>query len=216
MKLLILGASGGCGRWATRLATERGYSVTSVVREGSESALAPGARVVTGSVLDPTFLSPLLDDADAVLSCLGLRRRSILPWSALLSPPTLVEDVSRGITNVTGASELSRFVWISAGGVGDSRAQASWPVQRMIDAGHIGTAYRDLAKAEQVLTQSNVKSLAVRPVTLTNGAPTGRGGPVRRYGLLSTIRRSDVATWMLDVVDGSTEFDGDRVLLGRA
>lgn len=215
MKLLVLGASGGCGRWVTHIASERGHSVTAVVRGGSESGLSAGAHVVTGSVLDPDFLGPLVDEADAALSCLGLRRRWIIPWSTLLSPPTLVENFSRVVSGLPGAERLTRFVWISAGGVAESRQQASWAVRRMIDAGHVGTAYRDLARAEHVLEESNVRSLAVRPVTLMNGAPTGRGGPVNRYGLLSTIRRSDVATWMVDVADGTTAFEGDRVLLGR-
>ena len=114
------------------------------------------------------------------------------------------------------AARLQRFIWISAGGVGDSRVQASPIIRRMIGLGGIGAAYRDLERAEAVLHASEVPALAVRPVTLTGGAPTGSAGPVSRYSLFSAVRRSDVARWMLDAADGGTEYPDSTVLLGRA
>ncbi len=215
MRLLVLGASGGCGRWVTQLAAARGHRVTALLRAASTFRPPEGVRDVRGSVLDPAVIAPLLADADAAICCLGLRRASALPWSRLLSPPDLVEQVARIVAAEPAAHGLRRFVWISAGGVGDSRAQATAPVRGLIRAGHVGTAYRDLERAEPVLQASPVPSLAVRPVTLLPGAPTGCAAPVERYGLLSVIRRGDVAAWMLDAADGTAPFAGDRVLLGR-
>ena len=215
LKLLVLGASGACGQWVTRLAAERGHAVTVVLRPESPYRPPGGVAVVPGDVTDASLLAPLLGPPDVVLSCLGLRRRSIVPWSALRSPPDLVERVSTLIGGLPAAEALRRFIWISAGGVGESREAVSRAVRLMIDAGHVGTAYRDLERAESVLARSPVRSLAVRPVTLTHGPPSGRVGPVRRYGLLSTVRRSDVATWMLDVADGTLAYAEGDVLLGR-
>ncbi|MEZ4417194.1 MAG: NAD(P)H-binding protein [Gemmatimonadota bacterium] len=215
MRLLVLGASGATGQWVTRLAAGRGHAVTAAVRPETPYRAPDGVEVVRGSVMKPSFLALLLSAADAVISCLGLRRRSLLPWSTLLSPPDLVERVTRIVVDAPRSRELQRFVWISAGGVGDSVAQTSAPVRLLIGAGHVGTAYRDLEAAERVLAKSSIPSLAVRPVTLMHGRPTGVVGPVSRYGLLSTVRRSDVATWMLDVADGSSSFPGSQVLLGR-
>ena len=50
--LLILGASGGCGRWAVRIAKERGYRVTVLVRQESNLEELEGVRVVQGNVMD--------------------------------------------------------------------------------------------------------------------------------------------------------------------
>jgi hypothetical protein len=113
------------------------------------------------------------------------------------------------------AAALERFLWISAGGVADSHEQATPGIRLLIGSGSIGAAYRDLARAEAELARSRVRSLAVRPVTLTDGPPTGQVGPVPSYGLFSAIRRSDVATWMLDVADGTSTCSGEHVLLGR-
>ena len=60
------------------------------------------------------------------------------------------------------------------------------------------------------------RTLAVRPVTLVNGPPTGLAGKVDRYGLFSMIRRSDVAAWMLGALVRPTPFVEQTVLLGTA
>lgn len=183
-----------------------------MVRETSDYRPPASVRLVRGEAGDAAFLAPLLAEHTTIVSCLGLRRASLLPWSALRSPPDLVRTVMGHL--VDHARDETRVVWISAGGVGDSRARASLPVRWLIDAGHVGTAYRALAAAEDRVRASGRPWLAVRPVTLVSGTATGRAGPVERYGLASVIRRADVADWMLDVADGTLAFQEPSVLLG--
>lgn len=215
MKLLILGASGRCGRWLVRLALERGHEVTAVVRDGSQAAVPGGASTVVGDVLDPAFVSEAIAGHTTVLSALGLRRRSVVPWSTLLSPPDLVQRV---MANIAGAERPpERIIWVSAGGVGESRARCTPLIRAMIGAGNVGVAYRDLDAAEAVMRGApEVSSLAVRPVTLLNGAPRGSAGEVNRYGLFSTVRRGDVARWMVDAAEREGAPGTSAVLLGRA
>ncbi|MEE8156029.1 MAG: NAD(P)H-binding protein [Phycisphaerales bacterium] len=213
MKLIVLGASGRCGSWVVRLANERGHDVTAVVREESDYAPPSDVTPRLGQVTDPAFVRSSLADHRTIISCLGLRRGSLSPWARVLSPPNIVQSVMRHV--IDGMSDGSRLIWISAGGVGSSEMQASALVRRMIRLGSIGVAYRDLEAAERLIERAEINSLAVRPVTLVNGAPTGNAGPVDRYGLLSTVRRSDVAQWMLDVADGTRSYEGKTVLLGR-
>lgn len=210
MKLLVLGATGGIGGWITRVAAGRGHDVTAVARPSSGWQAPDGVRVVRGEVSDGGFVREVTAGHDVVLSALGLRRASIVPWSRLLSPPDLVETVTRHLAEHLAAD--ARVVWVSAGGVGDSRARASLPIRRMIRLGNVGIAYADLESAEAAARPG---WLAVRPVTLLRGAPTGRAKPVRRYSLLSTIRRSDVATWMVYAAEAPAEHPGPAVLLGR-
>ena len=214
MKLIVLGASGRCGSWVVRLAKEGGHDVTAVVRE--ESGYAPPTDVLRrlGQVTDPAFVRSSLAGHRTIISCLGLRRAGLTPWASVLSPPNLIQSVMRYV--IDGMTEGSRLLWISAGGVGSSQMQTSAMVRRMIRLGSIGVAYRDLEAAERMIERAEINSLAVRPVTLVSGAPTGNAGPVDRYGLLSTVRRSDVAQWMLDVADGTRSCEGKTVLLGRA
>ena len=215
MRLLLLGASGRTGRWVSRLARERGHDVTAAVRPETRYDPADGVLVERGDVLDREFLRRLLPDHDVVLSCLGLRRATILPWSRLLTPADFVQRVMVALSaEITAAGQDARVIWISAGGVRDSRAQTTRLVRAMIDAGNLRVAYEDLAVAEEAMDASGIDHVAVRPVTLANGPTGAMVGPVHRYGFLSFIRRSDVARWMVDVAEDPGRFEGKAVLLG--
>ena len=107
---------------------------------------------------------------------------------------------------------IRRLVAISAGGVAESIAQLTTPARWLVTRGNIAVAYQDLARMEAVVRASALDWLAVRPVTLAHGAPTGGAGPVTRYGLTSMVRRSDVAAWMLQALERREPFAERTVL----
>ena len=214
MKLLVLGASGGTGRWLTRLSAQAGHDVTALVRPGTSIDVPATVRVMRGEVLDRATLESALNGQDAVASCLGIRRASKAPWSALRSPPDFMTRVASLLVPAMTAAGARRVVAISAGGVAESVAQCSAPIRWLTGAGSVGVAYRDLAEMERLLSASRLDWLAVRPVTLMDGPPTGMAGKVERYGLFSIVRRSDVATWMLGALSRLTPFVEQTLLLG--
>jgi uncharacterized protein YbjT (DUF2867 family) len=214
LKLLVLGASGGVGSWLVRLAAERGHEVTALARPTARVDAPSSVRVVRGDVIDPQVLQLVVEGQDAVASCIGLRRSGASPWAALQSPPDLVESVTRALVSTMQGAGVQRLFTISAGGVGDSITQLSGPVRWLVTRGNIATAYDDLMRMESVLRASGIDWLAVRPVTLANGPPTGRAGPVTRYTMISRVRRSDVAAWMLDALERRGPFSERTVLLG--
>lgn len=216
-----------------KLAAERGHRVRAVVRRGSDCALPGGAERVEADVLDEADLARAISGCDAVLSCLGLRRRHAWnPWSRLVSPPDLTERVARGLVATLPASGVQRLVAISAAGVAESRPLVSAPLRWLIARSQLRVAYEDLARMESVLggsSRASVASLtslaslaslasldwvAVRPVTLVDGPPTGRAAPVERYGLLDRVRRADVAAWMVAAVESSERATAHTPLLG--
>jgi uncharacterized protein YbjT (DUF2867 family) len=225
MRLLVLGASGGCGRWLVRLAAERGHRVTALVRDGSDAAAPAGVVVRRGDAADAATLDAALaalaalagaggaaDDL-AVLSCLGLRRAGRSPWAPLRSPPDLTARVTRLLLPAMHRHGVRRVVALSAAGVGDSLAHCSWPVRRLVAAGNVGVAYRDLAAMEAALAASDAAWIVARPVTLVDGARTGGARQVARYGLTSTIRRADVAAWMLAAAEQPAGSAGRQVMI---
>lgn len=215
MRLLILGASGRCGQWLVQLAAERSHKVTALVRPETPFAPPSSVRVCRGQVTDPAVVEDILSGHDAVLSALGLRRAGLSPWSSFESPSDLTSHVANLLVSAMPRQGLSRLLAISAGGVGDSVHQLTWPVKRLVRAGNVGVAYHDLAQMERTLANSSLDWCVVRPVTLVNGPPRRPARRVERYRLTSHIRRSEVAAWMLAAVERETPFADRQVLLGH-
>ena len=68
----------------------------------------------------------------------------------------------------------------------------------------IGTAYRDLARMEDVYAASGLDWVTPRPTRLTNGAPAKALQVVESFGAADAICRADVARWMLDALEQPT------------
>jgi putative NADH-flavin reductase len=197
MRLVVLGATGGCGRHVVDHALARGHQVTAVVRPGAQYA-APNATIAPCAVLSDGALVSVIAGHDAVISCLGIRRRHPRnPWSRMLSPPDLTSRAAIAIVSAMRATGVERVLSISAAGVGDSRPDMSRWLRWVFDRSQIGVAYRDLAVAETIFAASPLDWTCVRPVTLS----PRRARPVREvdfYKLTATIPREAVAIWMLD------------------
>jgi putative NADH-flavin reductase len=214
MRILVFGASGGCGRLLVDLAGRRGHIVTAVVRPGSNGLPIGSAATRIGDPLDKAFVQACLRGQDAVVSCVGLRRAGKSPHARLLSPPDLTERLMSTIAEGFAEDPPGRIVAISAAGVGDSFERLSRPVKWLVTSGNVAVAYRDLANMERRLATLGTEWLAVRPVTLTNGRPSGRAREIGRYRLLSRIRRADVATFILDALESSAPLGDRAVMIG--
>ena len=215
MNLLVLGASGGCGQWLVRLAGERGHSVRALVRPGTPFDPPAGTETIRGEVLEEGIVDRALEGRDAVLSALGIKRKTRWnPWSALASPPNLTTRVAMRLVEAMPRHDVSRVVLISAAGVGES-IQHVHPVLRwMINYSSVAASYEELKEMEAVFARSGLDWLAVRPTTLVAGPPTGSVQAVDRYGMRSRISRGDVAAWMLDALETPEPFTERTPMIG--
>ncbi|MFQ5679956.1 MAG: NAD(P)H-binding protein [Gemmatimonadota bacterium] len=215
MRLLVLGASGGCGQWVVRLARERGHVVTAVVRPATSFPEPDGVEVVRGQVLEDGLIERAIGGQEAVLSCLGPKRENPRnAWSKYLSPPDFAERTARMTVSAMRRQGVSRIVAISAAGVAESVTRLNWLIRFMIARSNLRAGYEDLAGMEREYARGGLDWLVVRPVTLADGPPTGAAHEIDRYGLTSRISRADVATWMLDAVEQSGPFTEHSVMIG--
>ena len=198
MKLLILGASGGVGRWATRLASEQGHDITAMVRPRSTFDAPAGVRVIRGQALNVADLKLAVEGQQALISCLGAQRVNPRnPWSRMREPRQVAGPGAVAIVQAVMDSTVRRVVAISAAGVGDSLPATNAVMRWLLRKSNIGQQYADLFEMEETLRASTLDWIAVRPVTLSNGALTGRARVVSRFGTMSMIRRADVAQWLI-------------------
>ncbi len=63
-RVLVLGATGGIGRWTVREAVDGGWSVRALVRK--DAALDPGVEVRVGDPLDPPVVAAALEGVTGV------------------------------------------------------------------------------------------------------------------------------------------------------
>jgi putative NADH-flavin reductase len=203
MQLVVLGASGGCGRHVVAHALARGHAVTAVVRPEAAYTAPTGATVARANVLDNGELARVVAGHDAIVSCLGIRRRFPRnPWSRMLSPSDLTSRAAAAIVAAMRAARLERVISISAAGVADSAPRMNRWLRWLFEHSRIGDAYRDLAVAESIFAASHLDWTCVRPVTLS----PSRARPAREvdfYGLTAMIPRESVAIWMLDHLAGA-------------
>jgi putative NADH-flavin reductase len=200
MKVVVFGASGGVGNHVVQQALEKGYAVRGVYRSSSTPSLEPNLEVAyVSDFFDRQALAEVIAGADAVISCLGSRRKNPKnPWSKVTSPLDLMERFSRNLIEaMTALAMPKRLAIVSAAGVGTS-APLVHPVLRFVfDHSTLGLEYKDLARMEDQVERSNLDWTIVRPVTLTTGQLTNKVKICSHYGLTDSISRADVASFLL-------------------
>lgn len=207
MKIVVLGASGGCGRWVVKLAQQRGHDVTALVRPTSSYVAPEGVSLFGEEILGDGVLERVLPGQQAVISCLGMTLgKSGNPFLRLRSPPDLMSSAARRLCQAMPACGVRRVVSISSGGVADSFAHTHWLLRLLFTRSNISISQKDLAVMEELYAKSGLDWLAIRPTTLRNGPPTNSAKTVPFYGLRSKITKGEVARLMLDAAEQAEPF----------
>jgi putative NADH-flavin reductase len=147
MKFLVLGATGRTGVLFVKMALDRGHQVTALVRRAN-ATVDSRAHTITGDVTDAAVIAAAARDHDAIISTLGVK--------SARETPTLVTDTVRAVVGSAKVSGVDRFIIVSAFGVGDSLAKASFlvgPLFRTV----LRKTYADKAASEVLLKASDLR-----------------------------------------------------------
>lgn len=195
MKLVVFGASGASGRQIVEQALAAGHEVTAFVRNPAAITIKhPKLKVIKGDALDASSVSQAIAGQDAVLSAIGINRRSII---------TTCADSTRNIIGGMNEHGVRRFVVLSAYGASETKDTALYSkVLRFF----IGKRVEDKDRQEELLRASDLDWVSVRPPLLTNGARQGRyrAGFDIPIKLFSSVSRADVAEFMLKQLTDDT------------
>ncbi|WP_431257357.1 NAD(P)-dependent oxidoreductase [Roseateles chitinivorans] len=168
MKVAVIGASGSTGRLVVERLLRDGAQVVRVVRRSSQDATGHGDVVErVGEVTSPAFLRQALADCDAVISCLGQRRRSKSLFAARVSPPDLLQRAAAA-TVAAIAGGRQHLIYLSAFGVGDDLPKHALLFRAVLRMTSLKDAYADHAAAEAVIKASGATWTILRPPGLTD------------------------------------------------
>jgi putative NADH-flavin reductase len=165
MKFLVLGATGRTGVLFVKKALDQGHQVTALVRR-ADAIVDPRARVVSGDVADAAVIASASLGHDAVISTLGAK--------SARKTPTLVTDTVRAVIASAKTSGVDRFVIVSAFGVGDSLAKASF-LAGAIFRTLLRKTYADKAASEVLLRASDLEWTLEYPGALNDRDRRARG-----------------------------------------
>jgi len=193
MKLVIFGASGQTGRLLTEQALDKGHLVTAYARrEGAITLNHPNLKVVTGQLDDAVKLKEAITGADACFSTLG--------GNSLTKPSPWFAEAIGLITGIMEQEGVSRFIYLSSIGAGESRFFMG-PVMRFLICGlMLRVPLEGHTANEDRLRKSSLLWTLVRPGSLTNGEKTGKlrhGSDFIKLSGNPKISRADVAAFLL-------------------
>jgi len=207
MNIVIFGATGATGRCLVEQALSQGYTVTAFAR----NPLALTSRhehlsMVKGDVFHPASVEEAVANQEAVLCAIGGHDRLRVALSRHPRQLGLCTVGTRNILDAMKKYNVSRFICLSAWGVGESKNRLPFVFKHIILPLLMKEEYEDKEAQEQLIRQSNLDWTIVRPVRLTNGPRTGRYrmNAMLEFSSQSSISRADVADCMLKQLTDST------------
>jgi len=193
MRVSILGATGGIGRWLLAIARENGDHVKILVRDRRKLPKDLGAiGVIEGDALDPEAVGATVGGTDVVFSALG---------SDGLGPTTLCSRATGNIIASMKKAGSTRLLVVSSAGVDDD-PNMSFFARRIFLPLVLRNVLADLREMEREIEASGLVYTIVRPGRLTDGPRTGLYRANERFVPENgrSIARADVADFMHRVV----------------
>lgn len=203
-RILIVGATGGTGRQLVSQALERGHHVTAFARTPARVQVGHlRLNVVQGDVLRYESLDAAVVGQGGVLSALGHKR-----W---FYPNRILSTGTRNLVRAMETHGVRRLVCETALGVGDSRGRAGLYYTLFVAPIILAFYFRDKERQEDIIRESALDWVIVRPGALTNGRRRRRyrhGSDVGHWLWTCRISRADVADFMLRQLAENTYLRG--------
>jgi putative NADH-flavin reductase len=195
MKLIVLGATGGTGLEIVRQATEKGHSVTALVRSPDRlKQFSDRIIVKQGDLLNSTNLQRVIQGHDAIISAFGPR----VPVSK--ADATLLHRFAIALTSAMLQTDVRRVVVES---VAFLFKNSIFPPAYLLGRLLFPRTVADASAMELVFMDSKLDWTMVRPPELTDKPHSGkyrmREGHLPLFGF--KISRADVADFMIKAVE---------------
>jgi len=193
MSILVIGATRGIGKCLVELALVRNIGVTVLIRNKQKLNIQhKNLRIVEGDILDKSSIERSIDSDDKVCITIGI--------GPTFKPVTVFSEGTRNVIEAMKNSNSKDLVCVTGIGAGDSKDHGGFLYDKIINPLLLKTIYEDKNRQEQIVRDSGLDWVILRPGFLTNGALTGN------YKLFTDldgvkagrISRFDVADFILN------------------
>jgi putative NADH-flavin reductase len=210
--VLIIGASRGIGLETVKSALEAGHSVRAMARSAQRIPVNhPDLTNVSADALDQAALKEVLKGVDAVIQTLGVSSSV----ERAIKPTSLFSEATRLLIQAMKQTGVKRLIAVTGFGAGDSRNRGGCLYSFAFHL-FLGRVYADKDEQEDVIQDSGLDWVIVRPVILTSGSRTGRYH-VRvepRSWRIGFISRADVADFLVKQITDDAYLGKTPVLTG--
>lgn len=200
MNISIIGASAGIGHETVKRALDRKHTVTTLSRSKIQITDNQSLIEIHGNATNKADLIKLIQKADAVIVTLGTGKS--------MKPTSLFSDFGQLIVEVQRENKLDiPFIFVTGFGAGESINYATWPVKLFMKF-FLKDVYADKAKMEEIIANSNMNWIIVRPGSLSDKPLTEKYRIENRLykGInIGKINRSDVADFLVKQAEKPTE-----------
>lgn len=190
MKLFILGATGPTGRLVVERALAAGDTVTVLARRPEAlDGLKERVTVHAGDATSYDDVVKAMNGQEAIVATLGT--------GGSLRANELFTRAARAVVRAAEQTGVSRLVWLSSFGVGDTFQDASL-LQKIMYRTMLRDLYLNKDASEKMIRDSNLNWTIVYPTALTNGPATGKYRVDDRMKMkgFPKISRADVADFL--------------------
>lgn len=211
MKIAVLGATGGTGKYFVLQALNKGHQITALARSPKKLQIDhPRLNLVEGNALDLETVQQTVVGHAAVLCALG--------GAAVGKPTTIRRDGTDNIIKaLTAAGESPHLVIVSSLGSGDSKQQMGWLARNFI-LFLLRHPLADHNAQEALVQQSNLPWTILRPTSLNNDGATGNlhvTTPPQTVQAQKSVSRADVAIFALAAIE-KQDYVGQAITLTAA
>lgn len=181
-------------------ALEEGHQVTAFVRNPEKLRIEhANLRIARGNVLDYATVESAMQGQSAVISALGHKQ--------FFYPTRILSDGTRNVLRAMASRRVPRIICESSLGVGNAVGRLGLASTFFAVPLILPFYFWDRVRQEDLIEESDVDWVIVRPAVLTNGPELGsyRHGPnVGSYIWPNRISRADVAAFMLKQLNDDT------------
>lgn len=202
MNITIIGASAGVGLETVKRVLERNHNATTLSR--SEINLPSNSNLATlkGSATNKSDLKKSIDNADAVIVALGTGKN--------MKATTLYSDFAKLLVEVQQETNTQiPFIVVTGFGAGES-GQYNGIIMKLFFKFLLKDVYADKTKMEEIITNSKMKWVIVRPGLLKDKQLTEKYRAENQLykGIdIGSINRSDVADFLVKQAENTTQLN---------